>query len=181
MKKYFLFAIGNFEDDAKVSFILDSFSEIMTSQVITYNLQPNLIILNFGTNMEFEKLEMFANSVLEKGSTCHFLVEYNDNMSVRMNDFDKECFLNLDIKDTNYVEKISGTMTEDEKNFYNNMILEIMNTPPSDEPDEDDDDDDLIFKSPTKQSFKLDDILDKINDKGIDSLSQEEKNYLQSI
>jgi hypothetical protein len=139
---------------------------------------------------------------MSKCSEIHYLVEYTDNMSVKMDKNDAELFLilsNKNLKDS-LKKRANESMTDsikskiDEHNQDVNKIItkEILDTISQEEIDkitndgllnffDEIEDEDESIKKTLKKEYKLDDILDKITEKGISSLTKEEKEYLNKL
>jgi len=183
MKKYLIFCYGNFNifNKSKINTILNDLAEITSSQFIRYKSENNSVVFHFGTDLKFKGLKSAVNEIMSKSTDYHFLIEYNDNMSLNFgNDEDTADFLKINNYELDEeTEKILDELTEDLakdlleycRNEKNNMDFIS---------DMDEDCDELIKKS-SKKEYNLDDILDKINEKGISSLTKEETNYLKNI
>jgi len=112
MKKYLLFAQGNFKDYATIAYIVDAISDVTHSDFLKYRVGDGYsIAIHFGSNEEFVKLKDFIDIVMTKCSKAHYIVEYNDNMSVSMDENDLGTFLLEGIK----------SLTEQELTFLNSF------------------------------------------------------------
>ena len=179
MKKYLLFVTGGFNEDAKLAYVIDSVSNVTSSDLLKYKSLNDSIIINFATNVEFSKLNEYVNILLQRISETHFLMEYNDNMSVNLPNDESECFLNLYVKkdiididtltEELLIDEITMLGAESLKDFLKYEIIE------------EDQDEDILIKKSVKKEYNLDDILDKINEKGVSSLTKEENEYLKNL
>jgi hypothetical protein len=177
MKRYLIFSYGDFKKITNINKILERISNITSSDLIKYKTDESThLVLNFGSDLPFEKIKLFVSETFSRYTNTHFLVEYNDNLSVKMDSDDKvEEFLllnqteNTNIKTENQIidEFLNYCEKElDDVNFIDNF---------------DEDDEDVMLKPKSKKEYSVDEILDKINDSGIESLSEEENNFLKNI
>jgi len=163
--------------------MLDSITEITESKFLKFKKVGNAIIIHFGSSRNFEELKKYVNIVLSKCSDINFLFENNDNMSVNMCFEDLGTFLSLD--EDILSPKVDKTETREYDNISNEFMLSFINSISNelndDCIDEDEDEDDEYIKKSLKKEYNLDDILDKINEKGVSSLTQEENDYLKKL
>ena len=183
MRKYVLIAFRTNDDKPMFNYILDSITEITESKFLKFKEVGNTIIIHFGSSRNFEELKKYVNIVLSKCSDINFLFENNDNMSVNMCFEDLGTFLSLD--EDILPPKVDKTETREYDNISNEFILSFINSISNelndDCIDEDEDEDDEYIKKSLKKEYNLDDILDKINEKGVSSLTQEENDYLKKL
>jgi hypothetical protein len=160
--------------------MLDSITEITESKFLKFKEVGNAIIIHFGSSRNFEELKKYVNIVLSKCSDINFLFENNDNMSVNMCFEDLGTFLSLD--EDILSPKVDKTETREYDNISNEFMLSFINSISNELNDDciDEDEDEYIKKS-LKKEYNLDDILDKINEKGVSSLTQEENDYLKKL
>lgn len=187
MKRYFLFGYGDFSDKAIVTYILDAMSDVTDSDFLKYKSYGTSIVLHFGNSQEFSKLNEYVNIVMSKCSSNYFLVEYTDNMSVNMTKEELDVFLIITKEDLDSSMKkyLNNTYKNDIKDkmseFNSDMIKLFINLNDNEDIECEDDDEDQLIKHSNKPNYTIDDILDKINSKGIKSLTQEELTYLNSF
>jgi len=183
MRKYVLIAFRTNNDKPMFSYMLDSITEITESKFLKFKKVGNAIIIHFGSSRNFEELKKYVNIVLSKCSDINFLFENNDNMSVNMCFEDLGTFLSLD--EDILSPKVDKTETREYDNISNEFMLSFINSISNelndDCIDEDEDEDDEYIKKSLKKEYNLDDILDKINEKGVSSLTQEENDYLKKL
>jgi hypothetical protein len=218
MRKYVLFAVGNFTDKSTVCYITDALSDVTSSDFLKYKIHNGSISIHFGSCDTFNSLVKYVNIVMSKCSEIHYLVECTDNMSVKMDKDDAESFLilcNKNLEDSfkkmakesmpdslkfkidehnqevnkiiaNAIldeinEKGVSSITQEEINkFSEDILLNFFGEIKDDIENEIDIEDELIKKT-LKKEYYLDDILDKINEKGVSSLTQEENDYLKKL
>jgi len=175
MKKYILISYGEFNNTPKLQYLLDSISEITTTDVLTYKVLDSSIIINFGTNVEFNKLKQYFTFLFERISNFYFLTQHSKNMIISLPENENDSFLNLNVKKLDFnIEKLMDDIMTD------NILLSGLESLNESMGDEECDEDVLIKKS-LKKEYTLDDILDKINDKGVSSLTKEENEYLKNL
>ena len=183
MRKYVLIAFRTNDDKPMFNYMLDSITEITESKFLKFKEVGNAIIIHFGSSRNFEELKKYVNIVLSKCSDINFLFENNDNMSVNMCFEDLGKFLSLDVDIPS--PKVDKTETREYDNISNEFMLSFINSISNelndDCIDEDEDEDDEYIKKSLKKEYNLDDILDKINEKGVSSLTQEENDYLKKL
>lgn len=182
MKKYLIFCYGNFNifNKSKINTMLNGLSEITCSEFIRYKSDNDSIVFHFGSDLKFKELKSIVTEIMSKSTNYHFFMEYNDNMSLNLgNDEDTADFLKINTYELDEsTEKILDELTEDlAKDFLEYCRTEKNNMDFMSETDEYDE---LITKS-FKSEYNLDDILDKINEKGLSSLTKEETDYLKNI
>ena len=180
MRKYILIAFRTNDDKPMFSYLLDSITEITESNFLKFKEEGNTILIHFGSSKNFEELKKYVNIVLSKCSDINFLFENNDNMSVNMSFNDLEPFLSLDVNIPS--PKIDKTETREYDNISNEFMLSFINSISNELNDECiDEDEDVYIKKSLKKEYNLDDILDKISEKGVSSLTQEENDYLKKL
>jgi len=180
MKKYLLFVVCDFSDESKSEYITDIISEVTSSTFCNSKLSNESIIINFGYSEDFNILSKYVKNTISNFVDYYILTEYNDNMSLMFPNDESERFLLLD---ENYDEKNIDLLLEeyilDELTIKGvDLLKEYML---SEQTEEDDQDDDILIKKSIKKEYNLDDILDKINEKGVSSLTKEENEYLKNL
>lgn len=188
-KNYMLFIYGNFKGgDKLVSEIMSSLEPALSSDCLKFTYGDFGIVAHFRTTYSFNKLSEYCKYALNIWVSQYFLIENNGNAYGYADDDIVNHIFNLDVSDEDFHPKSDGV-----KNFPD-LYLEFMNKLnngdlkneeinfdyESDE-EEDEDEINLIAKRwrREKSFISLDDILDKITEKGIDSLTQNEKTHLK--
>ena len=178
MKKYLLFVIGDFTDKSKSQYIIDIIADITSTKYCKFKGSNESIVINFASNGSFNDLSNYVKVRISEFVRYYILIEQTDNLSVFMKKEELDEFLSLDecdIKSLNNVESRN-------ENVLNNLIDLIMNMgDESSQMEEIDEEEDILIKKSVKKEYNLDDILDKINQKGISSLTEEENNYLKNL
>ena len=180
MRKYILIAFRTNDDKPMFSYMLDSITEITESNFLKFKEVGNAIIIHFGSSRNFEELKKYVNIVLSKCSEINFLFENNDNMSVNMSFNDLEPFLSLDVNIPS--PEVDKEETSKYDKISNEFILSFIDSISNELNDECvEEDEDVYIKKSLKKEYNLDDILDKISEKGVSSLTQEENDYLKKL
>lgn len=161
--------------EKQMEYVIENISKVTASNFIKFKATKNNIVLNFSTEVSFPELKEYIESVMTKISKSYFLIEYNENVSVNFPENQSEQFLNLEELSDELENLESLIMDEMELNGDDSMDNFIFSVE-----EELEDDEDMYLTKPVKVVYRLDDILDKINDCGIDSLTEEEKKYLNS-
>lgn len=176
-KRYMLFIFGdfsemeNFIDDISYQLIT-----VVTSQYLKFNYGEFGLVLHFKTDETFLELKDYIDMCLEGQVEQYFLMEATENVDIKMDRKLKKDFLNIDgVKKENKNKKVDVEKLSEEKEKRLGNIMEFI-LPLSGE----------NFKFPIKvkrpESPKptVDQILDKISEKGIESLTKEEKQILDN-
>ena len=176
MTDYILFVFAEHKNqDEFVKTIAEDISIVSDSENIKYYYGPSSAIITFKSTDTIQELHEYMGILFFSETIVYMLLPYKpDNMSVGMN---PEVFKHLFLQSKS--EDVSGFQT---------MVQNVdENKTPSDfkfilkEEYEDEDEDDEISKiknSPKK--IEIDEILDKISECGINSLSLSEKKFLET-
>jgi hypothetical protein len=180
MKKYFLFTTGDFSDKSKSQYVIDIIADITSTKYCKYKFSHDSLTINFACNGSFDALSSHVKMRISEFVNYYILVEQTDNLSVFMKKEDLDEFLSLDECDI----KSENKSDSGNENVLNNFIDLIMNLPSADDgmhDVDDEEDQDILIKKSIKKEYNLDDILDKINEKGVSSLTKEENEYLKNL
>jgi hypothetical protein len=167
MKSYLLTAIGNFDSEELCKEIAISITPIVDSPHMKFQHTKGILMFYFST--EVDKIEIFdyVTGILFGITETFILTEVSDNVTVSLPSGIKEHLFDLE-NESNDIN-----MNIDMNKVKNN--IELFG-------DEEEDEDfvalllgerERLLKKPS-----LDQILDKINSKGYESLSQYEKDVL---
>ena len=167
--EYVLFAFGDYtKEDPIINLIIDFVSQISDKDV-KYQYGDSGIIVSFATKQSSSDIMSFFEDNLTKLTAMFFVFPINDSSIISM---DQEIYNHL-------FDDVNSGNTETEKkiqiDFSESALLEDSEMTESLNRVFD-----LLFKTPKKAErvLSLDDILDKINENGIDSLTQIEKQKL---
>jgi hypothetical protein len=155
MKKYFLTIITSSLNTQRTRKISDAIFEMIDDNEIRYAYIGDTLFFTFKTDSERIDIFHYLETVLENELQGFVLTELNDNTSVSFpNDMLEYLFSNVDSDSTNDIEWFDDEQVEENIVRMLNNIKKITNKP------------------------SLDFILDKIKDKGINSLTPYEKDSL---
>jgi hypothetical protein len=169
MKKYLLTVFGNFTSE-KCNEIAQLMEPLIDSENLKFYFRSGSIIFYFGSNFELIDVHDFLDMISDELFDTFILVEHNETVSVFMTDEMKDHLFNL--------EEESGEMVIDL--VPNNKAQSIY--------DEDEDEDDIstILMNQLKNNLKniqvpsLDELLDKVSEQGIESLTEFELKTLNN-
>jgi hypothetical protein len=175
--EYMLFLYGDFAESEKITEdITLQLVTITSSEYLKFTYGEYGAAIHFRSKELFSELKEYIDMVFNEITDQYFLVEIKGNYDIKMPRKMKKDFLNIDgiVKKE---ETRNGTINvEEEKNRINNiknfsfeMFLPILN--------------ENEFLRNRKQEIiepTVDEILDKIAEKGIQSLTESEKNILDN-
>ncbi len=169
MKKYLLTVFGNFTSE-KCNEIAQLMEPLIDSENLKFYFRSGSIIFYFGSNFQLIDVHDFLDMISDELFDTFILTEHNETVTVFMTDEMKEHLFNL--------EEESGEMVIDL--VPNNKSQSIY--------DEDEDEDDIstILMNQIKNNLKniqapsLDELLDKVSEQGIDSLTEFELKTLNN-
>jgi len=169
MKKYLLTVFGNFTTE-KCNEIAQLMEPLIDSENLKFYFRSGSIIFYFGSNFQLIDVHDFLDMISDELFDTFILTEHNETVTVFMTDEMKEHLFNL--------EGETGEMVIDL--IPNNKAQSIY--------DEDEDEDDIstILMNQIKknlqniQSPSLDELLDKVSEQGIESLTEFELKTLNN-
>ena len=178
-KNYFLFIVGNFTDSNTVQTnIIDTIhtlTMILNQGNLRYIHHDNLMVCHFQSTETLEDIDWLLSTTLKEDIIAYFLLPKPRQMGVRLEEDLEKHLTDLKSKPTTdnptidenisggfkHIGEIFSAMKEDMGSLFDKI--------PQDSPD--------YVKIPTI-TYTVDDILDKINETGLGSLSKEERNFL---
>lgn len=175
-KQYMLFMFGDFADNE--TFVTDVSYQLVTfvsSKFMKFNYGEFGMVINFRTKETFEDLKEYIDMCMNEVVEQYFLMEVTANMDIKMDQKLKRDFLNIDgVKKPTKTKGVSkDDISEEKKKRINGMMEFIF---PLTE--------DMIkfpfYREEKKEKPTVDQILDKISEKGIESLTEEEKQILDN-
>ena len=176
-KRYMLFIFGDFTE--LENFIEDISYQLVTvisSKFLKFNYGEFGMTLHFRTKETFEDLKEYIDMCLEDLVEQYYLIEVTENVDIKMDRKLKKDFLNIDgVKIENKNKEVDiEKLSEEKRNKISGMMEfmiplseDILNFP-------------IKFKIPSPLKPTVDEILDKITEKGIESLTTEEKQILDN-
>ena len=182
--QYMLFIFGDFKGQDKIieliALQLSAFTD--KNSYVKYNYGDYGVVMNFQSHFSFYNLRDHVHIVLEKVAPQYFLFEKPKHMyaymppELKLNLFDlNEENVNIEQKDVNF---------KDTMNIMDNFLINLTSSFNTDNLLSEDDMEkmfeNIMNEVDKREEFRptIDDILDKIKDKGIDSLTNTEKQIL---
>ena len=166
MKKYLLVVIGDFEKQEICQEIAVTITPLVDSPHLKFQSSKGTLIFHFESEVDQSEIHDYIEGSLFDIVNVFILTEYTDNVSVCM---PKELKQHLfDLENNNEEVSINIDLNQNKRSF--------------DDLEEEDDFVALLLNE-VKSKVKLpslDQILDKIASKGVDSLTQFEKDTLDS-
>jgi hypothetical protein len=181
MKYYLLTIIGNIESEKMCKEIALSLSPLVDSPNLKFQHKKGTLLFHFGTEVHKEEIYDYICGILYGMSDTFILTEINDNMSVSMpkemighlfdlenlsDDVDMKLDMSRVVRNTDFVD-VYDDDDDFDPSFSNEIDSKFLSTIKSHL--------DSITVKPT-----LDQILDKINSKGYNSLTPYEKDSLEN-
>jgi hypothetical protein len=149
--------------------IANNLQPIVDSQNLKFQYRDNVIIVHFGSEFLLDDIHEFIKMTDEVEETFDMFIlsEFNDTVSVHMTDGTDEQLFNLDEEDEN-IDMVKVTPKGKLENYYdedneNDIALMLLNE---------------IKKNLNTPS--LDQLLDKMVEQGVDSLTPYEKAILDN-
>lgn len=169
MKKYFLTIIGESKFNTQQAIDIGlAIGEIVDSKFLNFNYNESFIVFHFESSVNKEDMFTFIRGVLYGITNTFILTEMNDEFSVSLP------------AQLSFIFDLEGG--KEGSNRFDTFIDE-------------DEDDEIFDKIPLEEDImetyrqnlkknvpkiSLDSLLDKINEKGINSLNETEKKILES-
>lgn len=188
---YLLFIFTQFEEGSKILREIPlQLIPISSSKYLKFNYGDSNIVCNFESKLPFDELREFIQIALDSIVDQWFLVEHTDNMAVHMDDSLKLNLFDLESENKKYdnTDKMSDKQGEEE--LYKVMDYFLSEAMKEIDPNDmtplfmdEDDEDPLITKLKLKKNPKymqptLDSLLEKVKEKGMESLTKYEKQLL---
>jgi hypothetical protein len=158
--RYFLIAFGNFKNNQELMMnLFKQFTPVLSSNVLKFHFGDDYVLAHFETEETQKDIREFCNIVLSETIENFLLIPNNKNIFVSLPNELQDFLLNLDedlpINNDNLSQDDDS---EDVKDFMEQLLEKVM----------------------TKKEDKLtlDELLDKIQSNGIESLTEKEKNQL---
>ena len=176
-KRYMLFIFGDFtEMENFIDEISYQLITVVSSQFLKFNYGEFGMVLHFRTKETFSELKDYIDMCLDGQVEQYFLMEATENVDIKMERKLKRDFLNIDgVKKENKNKEVDVEKLSEEKEKRLGNIMEfilplsedMINIP-------------MTFKRPESPKPTVDQILEKITENGIESLTKEEKQILDN-
>ena len=168
MKKYLLTIFGDLEIYEKQEEVVISLSPLVDSPSLKFQYGKEFMIVHFASELEPKEIYEFLEMCSENLYDSFILSEYNEKVSVFMSNENREHLFDLDGSKGTSGQEMIITINKDEEYF-----------------EDDDEEDEFTSKiiAELKRQLKpptLDQLLDKINEKGYNVLSNFEKGILEN-
>lgn len=171
MKRYILTLFGDFSEEKIVKEIISMIIPVVDSPNLKFHKFKNSLLVHFASEVYLDELTFFLEGGVDDLYSTFVLAEFNDSVSIRLSPKISEDFLDLNNHndETSELWVIKDENIElDDGEFY----------------DEFEDGEDFIrfFFDKVKNRVKkpsLDQLLDKISNNGMKSLSSEEVKILK--
>ena len=187
---YLLFVFGDLMIEGMQEEIASTLLPITSNEKLKYIFGSYHMVVNMDTDIPFDELKEFIYETLKSERFEYFLMPTSDKSSVKLPTEMAQHLFDLENNNENVhiftqenVEKIKmrDKQSDDELDLIINYFLSNTEGITFDDVDmeEDEDDDPLIRKVRQKsQRPTVDQLLEKIADEGMDSLSADEKQLL---
>jgi hypothetical protein len=170
---YMLFLFGDFTDtDELINGLSTQFIPMVTSTFLKYTYGEYGVVFHFRSNETFGNVKEYVDMILNDITDQYFLMEATKNVDIRMDRKLKKDFLNID-GDLKKEENKNGAVDvelekKDMKNFNIDLFFPIF------------DPNSIFNKEKEEIEPTTDEILDKISQNGIESLTEKEKQILDN-
>ena len=171
-----IISFTDFKDDHKHDVIM-VVSPVVGSQNFSYIYRDGLFIFHFESEMNNDEIKSYVYDAFYGHKITGIFVSETDKMSVYLPNDDEKWFFDLN-NENSELNLSSVNMTNVKNGSEGFSILDFL------EDDDEDDDDDVkkIIRDAKKkiQIPTLDDLLEKIYDKGIETLTKDEQQILKT-
>lgn len=186
MDDYLLFVFGNLTVEGSQDEIASALIPITKNEKVKFIYGSYHMVVNLETDLPFDELKEFIYETLKSDMFEYFLMPMSDKTSVKLpesmaehlfdleNDTDKvHVFTQLDVEELKRRDK----QTDEELDLIINYFLS--NSEFEFTSDDEDEEDDLIKQVMNKpKQPSIDELLEKIVENGMDSLTLQEKQIL---
>lgn len=175
-KTYMLFIYGDFKDKEEgIEELALQLTPIVSSDFVKYNYGDHGVIYHFSTKEDFNDLKEYIDMVLEGIIEQYFLMEKTENSFIFMPKSLKDDLLKINNKENSdtkngKIEINTNFKTYDYKDPDKiiNMFMPIFNP------------EDFVYTEYEQYEPTVDEILDKITEKGIESITKQERQILEN-
>jgi len=171
-----IISFTDFKDDHKHDVIM-VVSPVVGSQNFSYIYRDGLFIFHFESEMNNDEIKSYVYDAFYGHKITGIFVSETDKMSVYLPNDDEKWFFDLN-NENSELNLSSVNMTNVKNGSEGFSILDFL-----EDDDEDDDDDVKKIIRDTKKNNQiptLDDLLEKIYDKGIETLTKDEQQILKT-
>ena len=177
MTKYFLIVLEPDLTLEQIQNVANEIVELNSAPLIKYRIVNASFVLHFATTFNQSFAKESIDSIMTKCQYNYILCQNDDKITLNFlsnNKEDEKLIMEdfLCLETANLVFQTSNDQ-------YDPLLEELLDIIESEE-DEDDDYYDYL-KPKFVEEYNLDEILDKIGESGLDSLTEDEKNFLHKI
>jgi hypothetical protein len=178
--KYIIFIFGGTENQDKfVNLLCDNIVLNIKVDYIKFFYGDTSCVYTFKTETQFEEVSKKVTEILKNVNVSYFLLPYSDfEINVRIDDdtlehlFGKE--LDEEIPDSDEMDLVEP------QTFFSRLDEALANLKDNIDDYDDEIDIDILPRLKKKKQIKtLDEILDQINENGLNSLTEEDKQLLE--
>jgi predicted HicB family RNase H-like nuclease len=172
-KNYLLFVLGNFLTSKAihrdVAEIIDILTLLLDGKALKYIHHDNLILCHFQSYENIEDIDLYLSEHISPTIFAYFLIPKPRKMGIRLEDDLQTHLMNLNINSFSDTDNIKTDHLSDSflhisevlSSFKEDMLSEIKKHSPVEE-----------------NIYEVDNILDKISKSGLQSLTPQEKKFL---
>jgi hypothetical protein len=176
--KYILFVFTKQDNlNELVTLVAEELTPISYSPKINYFYDNQSMIFTFDSQEEFGNIKEYVDILFDDLDMTYVLLPYNtDNMS-----YNTPVDVSNHLFDLNLPEDMSGNIDAGRKLLHDELsdnVMSFFKKIEFNEEIDEEDDEDILLKQIKPSPLTLDNILDKINDCGISSLTNDELNLL---
>jgi len=176
--KYILFVFTKQDNlNELVTLVAEELTPISYSPKINYFYDNQSMIFTFDSQEEFGNIKEYVDILFDDLDMTYVLLPYNtDNMS-----YNTPVDVSNHLFDLNLPEDVSGNIDAGRKLLHDELtdnVMSFFKKIEFNEEIDEEDDEDFLLKQIKPLPLTLDNILDKINDCGISSLTNDELNLL---
>lgn len=175
IKTYFLFLLGNWKIDRVHPDLVNNIKDVMETIIVgdefSFITGDNVIVMSLKSNLDFEEVDGILHEFLNPHVAAFFLMPKPRKLSYRL-DSNLEYHLfgkKPKINKPNYVNpRLAEELTKQLKSLVDFKMIKIKQ--------------DMLEKYKKKEvkDLTLDELLDKINEEGMESLTENEIKFLNN-
>ena len=172
---YMLFIFGDFDEQENLATNLSSqLLTVVSSPFLKFTYGEYGVVFHFRSKEVFSDLKEYVDMGMSEITEQYFLMEVTKNIDIKMPRKLKKDFLNIDgeKKKENRTGEINvETKLKERREELKNFTFEFLLPADFNQ---------MVMKTEPDYLPTVDEILDKISDKGIDSLTEKEKEILDN-
>jgi hypothetical protein len=175
-KTYMLFIYGDFKDKEEgVEELALQLIPIVSSDFVKYNYGDHGVVYHFSTKEDFSDLKEYVDMILNGIIEQYFLMEKTENSFIFMPKILKDDLLKINKKENNDTKNGKIEINTNFKPYEYKDTDKIINMfMPIFDPE------DIIYTPYEIYEPTVDEILEKITEKGIESITKQEREILEN-